>query len=200
VKHVPGHEIFGYFDVANFEPDRWKNEYPNPAFSRMTERDGAWMARILAGFTPGRVEALAKMADFTDPRSTAYLASVLEGRLERILERYLTRLSPIAQVHVEGTNRLCGVDLAEKRHVREAGRFRYAARWSAGAGLLVSVRDGGAVCVTLPHVAPDGGPPDDAAERYVGVAIVDGVARGSLVAHLYDLGPGRGFRLAGVER
>ena len=34
-------------------PDEWKNEYPNPAFSRMTERDGAWMARILSRFTPG---------------------------------------------------------------------------------------------------------------------------------------------------
>jgi hypothetical protein len=32
------------------------------------------------------------------------------------------------------------------------------------------------------------------------VAIQDGVARGSLVAHLYDLGPTRGYRLAGIER
>ena len=200
VKHVPGREIFGYFDVKNFEPDKWKNEYPNPAFSRMTERDGAWMARILAHFTPQRVEALAKMADFTDPGSTAYLASVLEGRLERILDRYLTRLSPIAGVHVEGSDQLCGVDWAEKRGVREKARFRYAAQLSGGAALPVSVRDGAVVCVTLPHVAPDGGTPDDAAERYVGVAMTDGVARGTLLAHLYDLGPARGYRLAGIER
>jgi hypothetical protein len=200
VKHVPGHHIFGYFDVANFEPDKWKNEYPNPAFSRMTERDGAWMARILAGFTPQRVEALAKMADFTDPGNTSYLANVLEGRLERILDRYLTRLSPIADVHVEGADQLCGVDWAEKRGVREAARFRYSAQSSTGAELAVSVRDGAVVCMTLPHVARDGGSPDDAAERYVGVVIHDGVARGSLVAHLYDLGPARGYRLAGLER
>jgi hypothetical protein len=200
VKHVPGREIFGYFDVKNFEPDKWKNEYPNPAFSRMTERDGAWMARILAHFTPQRVEALAKMADFTDPGATAYLASVLEGRLERILDRYLTRLSPIAGVHVEGSNQLCGVDWAEKRGVRDEAHFRYAAQLSGGTVLPVSVRDGAVVCVTLPHVAPDGGRPDDAPERYVGVAVTDGVARGTLLAHLYDLGPARGYRLAGIER
>jgi len=200
VEHVPGQKIFGYFDVKNFEPDKWKNEYPNPAFSRMTERDGAWMARILAHFTPQRVEALARMAGFSEPDSTAYLASVLEGRLERILARYLTRLSPIADVHVEGADQLCGVDWARRRGVREAARFRYAAHWSTGGGLPVAARDGGAICVTLPHVARDGGSLDDAAERYVGVMIDDGVARGSLVAHLYDLGPTRGYRLAGVER
>ncbi len=200
VKRVPGREIFGYFDVKNFEPDEWKNEYPNPAFSRMTERDGAWMARILAHFTPQRVEALAKMANFTDPGSTTYLASVLEGRLERILARYLTRLSPIADVHVEGADRLCGVDWARKRAVREAASFRYAARLSTGRGLTISARDGGGICVTLPRVAQDGRSPDDAAERYVGVTIDDRVARGSLVAHLYDLGPTRGYRLVGVER
>jgi hypothetical protein len=200
VKHVPGKEIFGYFDIENFEPDAWKNEYPNPAFSRMTERDGAWMARILARFTPQRVEALARMADFTDPGSTAYLGNVLEGRLERILARYLTRLSPIADVHVEGADQLCGVDLAQRRAVREGAAFRYAARLSMGRALPVSPRGGGAICVTLPHVAQDGGPPDDAADRYVSVTVDDGVARGSLLAHLYDLGPTRGYRLAGIER
>jgi hypothetical protein len=200
VRHVPQREIFGYFDVKNFEPDKWKNEYPNPAFSRMTERDGAWMARILAHFTPQRIEALAKAADFTDPESASYLASVLEGRLRRILARYLTRLSPIAELRVQGLDQLCGVDLAQRRAVRQAADFRTTARLSTGNELRVSAGDGGALCVTLPHVARDGGAADDSPERYVSVAIDDGVARGSLVAHLYDLGPTRGYRLAGVER
>ena len=101
----------------------------------MTERDGAWMARILSRFTPEMVVALARMADFTDAGNTAYLASVLEGRLQRILDRYLTRLSPVAEVHVESGDRLCGVDLAERRHVREAASFHYVARAVSGASL-----------------------------------------------------------------
>jgi hypothetical protein len=200
VQRHPGREIFAYFNVEEFVPDEWKNEYPNPAFSRMTERDGAWMARILAHFTPEMVDTLARMGDFADPGITAYLATVLEGRLERLLDRYLTRLSPIADVHVDGLDRLCGVDLARRRGVREAARFRYVARLSTGGALPVATLDGGDLCVTLPHVASDGGPADSAAERYVTVTIEDGVAKGSLVAHAYDLGPVRGYRLAGLER
>ena len=56
------------------------------------------------------------------------------------------------------------------------------------------------VCASLTHVAPDGGTGDESPERYVQVIVMDGVAQGPLLAHLYDLGPTRGFRLAGLER
>jgi hypothetical protein len=200
VKRKPGQEIFGYFNVEDFVPENWKNEYPNAAFSRMTERDGAWMARILSRFTPEMVNALARMADLSDPRRTAYLAFVLEGRLERILGRYLTRLSPVAEVHLEGVDQLCGVDLAELRRVREAATFHYVARFASGAPLPVTLRGEASVCATLPRVAGDGGSPDDATERYFSVTIEDGVAKGALVAHLYDLGAARGYRLVALER
>jgi hypothetical protein len=204
VKREPGREIFGYFNAKDFTPEEWKNEYPNAAFSRMTERDGAWMARILSRFTPELVTTLAEMGQFTDAGNTAYLAGVLEGRLQRILDRYLTRLSPIADVRVEGSDQLCGVDLAEARRVRDPSSFVYTAYMvrSRGSGPSVPAvrRAGGGLCVTLPHVAGEGGNADDAPERYVGVAIEDGVARGPLVAYLYDLGPARGYRLAGIER
>jgi hypothetical protein len=200
VAHKPGREIFGYFDVGEFAPDQWKNEYPNPAFSRMTERDGAWMARILSRFTKPMVSALARMADFTNPGHTEYLDSVLQGRLERILDRYLTRLSPIADVRIDGLDRLCGVDLAEKQRVREPSSFHFVARSSKAGAPPVETLDDGAICVRLPHVASDGGLANDAAERYVRLTIEDGVAKGPLVAHVYDLGPTRGYRLAGLER
>jgi hypothetical protein len=204
VRRVPGEETFAFFNVKDFEPDHWKNEYPNAAFSRMTERDGAWMARILARFTPEMVEALGRMGRFSDPRKTDYLIGVLQGRLDRILERYLTtRLSPLAEVHVAGTDRLCAEDLAKTRRLRPVADFRYDARLSNGAAeqqLPVTRQPDGLICATLPHVAAEGGARDDAAERYVRVTIADGVARGSLVAHLFDLGPTRGYRLAGIER
>jgi hypothetical protein len=200
VRRKPGMESFAFFDVAHFEPEGWKNEYPNAAFSRMTERDGAWMARILARLTPEDVVALGRMSKFTDSRKTDYLVQVLQGRLDRILQRYLTRLSPLADVRVEGrSDRLCAEDLARTRRLRPDAAFRFAARTSTGAELPVSSQADGRVCLALPRVAPDGGPPDDAASRYVSVSWSDGVA-GPLVAHLYDLGPARGYRLAGLER
>jgi hypothetical protein len=196
---APGQKMFGFFNADNFVPDQWKNEYPNPAFSRMTERDGAWMARILSGMTPELVTALASAGQFADPANTAYLAQVLEGRLVKILDRYLTRLSPIADVHVED-GALCGTDLAARRAVRDPALFRFRASTPDGRLLPVVRRDAANICVPLIHQAPDGGAPDGDASRYMRIAIEDGVARGPLLTYLYDLGPARGFRLVGLER
>jgi hypothetical protein len=200
VQRQPGHEIFNYFDVKNFVPDHWKNEYANPAFDRMTERDGAWMARILARFTPEMMDALAGMARFSDPATSRYLASVLEGRLEKILDRYLTRLSPLSEVHIDSSGELCATDLAVFRHVRDPRAFFFRARDEGGHSLPVEHRDEATVCVSLPHSASGPGVPDDDPSRYVRVSMSDGIAEGPLVANVYDLGPVRGFRLVGLER
>ena len=182
---TPEHELFGYYDVASFDPEGWKSEYPNPAFSRMTERDGAWMARILSRVTPEALRSLVEIGRFSKASDGAYLAQVMEGRLERLLERYLTRLSPLGDVHIDG-DRLCAVDLAEARGVRPAASFHYAARVVDGPALRVTHETGGAVCVELAHAKP-----------YAIVEIADGVAKSPLLAHVYDRG---GFVLAGIER
>jgi hypothetical protein len=196
-RREPGREKFGYYSARDFDPESWVNEYPNPAFSRMTERDGAWMARILAGFTPELVQVLARMGQFTDPGDTDFVARMLQGRLDAILARYLTRLSSLAQVHLEGDT-LCAVDLAELRVVRPASDFRYRARLS-DTELVVSRPDRAKLCVAIPHTAGEG-PAPDAPARYRIVTIDDGVARGPLVVHLYDLSPRGGYRLVGLER
>lgn len=203
-RRVPGQEMFGYFTSFEFEADAWKNEYPNPTFGRMTEQDGAWMARILARFTPEMVRALAQMGRFSDPKNTAYLAEVLQERLERILARYLTKLSPIANLHLEGS-RLCGVDLAAWHKVEPSESFHYAATfrpWKEATArpLQADAGAGSSVCVSLPHIAEDGGKQPDSDDRYVVVRIADGVAQGPIDVHLYDEGPVKGFVIAGIER
>jgi hypothetical protein len=200
VRRSPGREKFGYFDVATFDAEGWKNEYPNPAFSRMTERDGAWMARILARFSKAMVRALAELGRFSDPGDTAYIASVLDGRLERILQRYLTRLSPLSDVRVEGGNRVCALDLARSRHVRDPSRFKYAARLLDSRALPLTTQEDGTLCAELPRMAIDPALRDDAPERYLVVTITNAVAAGPLVLHLYNLGAARGYRLVGIER
>jgi hypothetical protein len=200
VRKKPGLEIFGYFNVEDFEADQWKNEYANAAFSRMTERDGAWMARILAHFTPDLVATLGQMGQFSDPRKTAYLTSVLQGRLDKILRRYLARLSPLADVHVGSDARLCATDLARWRGVAERDRFQYTARFPNGAPLSITSSDDGSVCVQLPRAGADGGAADAGAPGAVTVRIDDGFAPGPLVVHLYDLGASRGYQLVGLER
>jgi hypothetical protein len=199
VRVRPGFEAFNYFDVDNFDPERWKNEYANPAFDRTTERDAAWMTRILARLTPANVRALAEMARFTWAGDTEILTRTLQGRLDKIMERYLLRLSPLSDVQVQGDD-LCAVDLAEQRQLRAPDAFHYDAVADDGLVLPVRKEANARVCVSVPHGASTAGAIDGSAPRYTRVAVKDGVAHGPLVAHLYDMGQGRGFVLVGLER
>ena len=203
VTRTPGQEIFGYFSARDFDPDTWHGEYPNPAFGRMTERDAAWAARIIARFTPAHIEAAVRVGDFTDPAHTRYLADVLVARQRIVLRRYFAKLSPLTDVRVKD-GALCASDLARKTGVYDAASFRYSASVSKGGGaeepLAVSAENDGNVCVALVANAPATGLADDAIARYRVVRIANGVTPGPLVIHLYDLGAGRGLRVVGIER
>jgi hypothetical protein len=199
VQKEPGFELFGYFSAKEFDPEGWKNEYPNPAFSRASERDNAWMARILSRFDRADVDALVTLGKFTKPEHATYLAEVLEQRLRLILERYLLRLSPLADVVVDDAGRLCATDLARRRLVRADDAFHYAATWSSGGetqARSVEVAPNGRICIALPNGRGTG----DGTPRYEIVTVGNGVSRYPLRAHLYDLGADAGHRLVGVER
>ncbi len=196
--------IFNYFSSRDFDPELWRGEYPNPAFGRMTEGDGAWMARILAHFSDDLVAAAVSVGQY-DAASERYLLTTLIERRDIILRRYLSRLSPLAHVHVQH-DELSAVDLARRTGVVpneglsvRAHLFRGANYRDAGS-LPVSVSLGATLRVKLPHTAGDGGAPDSDPSRYVVLDVSNGYAKGPLRLHLYDLGPRRGFRLAGVER
>ena len=88
-------DIFGYFDVANFEPDDWKPGYPNPAFSRMDDVDAYWATKILSKFSDEHIRALVAEAKFTHPRHARYLERTLIGRRDAIVRHYFAELSPL---------------------------------------------------------------------------------------------------------
>ncbi|HEX6276543.1 MAG TPA: hypothetical protein VFZ53_26055, partial [Polyangiaceae bacterium] len=116
--------------------------------------------------------------------------------------RYLFRLSPVADVRVEGSSRICATDLARRRGARAETAFRYTAtayRKSGSQALRVETARDGELCMTVPHAAPAGAP-DAHASRYVVVAVANGAALYPLLAHFYDLGASRGYRLVGLER
>lgn len=198
-RREPGQEVFGYFTARGFEPDRWKGEYPNPAFGRVTEHDAAWAARIIARFTPAHVAAIVKVGNFTNPENERYLTRVLLERREILLRRYFSKLSPLADVSVDGS-RLCAVDLARLTGVSEPRRYSASARRGRGPAIthVVDVLADGRVCVDLAGPAPDASAAPDSPERYMVVRLSNGAA-GPLVLHFYDLGLA-GLRLAGIER
>jgi len=186
-------ETFPYFTSYGFDPERWKPGYPNPAFSRMTERDAAWLARILANVDDDAVAAAVRAADL--PRNeTDYLLHVLRGRRDAILRRYLARLSPIGRLAVEDA-RLCGTDFARRSGVFEESSFGYETRWSIGDAEpktpLATRASGATVCVDVPR--------SDVARR-VRVRIASRQALAPLDIYLYDEGRGGSLRLLGARR
>ena len=195
--------IFNYFSARRFDPEAWHGEYQNPAFLRMTEADGAWMARLLARFSDELVAAAVEVGQY-DAASERYLLRTLIERRDAILRRYLSRLSPLADV-LSTKRGLCALDLARQSGVAPAELASIRARayrgetYAPDARLRFTRTASPLVCLELSH-GEFGNAPDGAAARYVVVDITNGHAPGPLRAHLYDLGPERGYRLVGIER
>lgn len=187
--------IFNYFSSRDFVPEAWRGGYPNPAFTRMTEADGAWMARILARFDQPKLHAAIAVGLYTEDDSR-YLEQTLLARRYAILQRYLSRLSPIAQLEADG-DRLCGVDLARATGVVPDEGKSFSAKLVRGEKSSTETRIhasvGGKVCIDLDHT-------EDTSNNYLIVEVGNGYAPGKLRAHLYDLGTGHGFQLVGIER
>lgn len=197
---------YGYFRAEDFVPEDWKPGYQNPAFLRMTERDGAWMARVIARIRPADVEAIVRAGKIADADRERAIMDVLLERRMRILRRYLTRLSPLADVTVSETG-VCMLDLARASDVAPASQFGYRAELGFGAkrqgrrgAKIEHAYTDGRVCIELPRTAPDAGVAADADERYRVLRVWNGVATGPLEIHLYDRGHIGGLFVAGLQR
>jgi hypothetical protein len=198
----------GYYDDHRFSADGWRPGYANNAYDRMTEADAAWMARIVARFREEHIRALVARGRFSEPIVSSELERILIGRRKKILERWLTKLSPLTWPEVrsgEGGEEVCLEDVAVSSGIREADTRRYETRAFRGDALseievaAARVEDGTRVCVPLPRV------PGASAEQpeYV---IVDVAAStrgrettGPVRLHFYALGEDA-HRLVGLER
>ncbi|HXK18185.1 MAG TPA: hypothetical protein VNG33_10305 [Polyangiaceae bacterium] len=196
--------IFGYFSARDFDPEAWRGEYPNPAFMRMTEQDGAWMARILASFSDELVRAAVSVGNY-DSVSEAYLVQTLITRRQVILQRYLSQLSPLVHI-TAGQTGVCAIDLARQAGTVPNEALTFRAYLYRGAQLEDAPKPhfrnvpAPQVCVDVAHAAFPPSLPQNAAERYVVLDITNGYAPGPLRLHLYDLGETGGYRLVGIQR
>lgn len=200
----PAGNVLGYYDLERYVPDEWRPGYPNPAYERMTEHDAAWMTRIVARFGDEHLRALIERGRFSSPVVRDELFRIMHGRRERILERWLTRLSPLTDPRPEAEGaRVCVEDLALTSGIRPPETRVYHARGYAGDALepretALEARPEGRVCVETPRV------PGASAAR-PGYVVIDVVARtegrettGPLRIHAYDLGDE--VRVVGLER
>jgi hypothetical protein len=110
-KRYPAFRSVGHFTAEDFVPERWKPNYPNPAFSRMQPDDAFWAARQVAAFTDDDIRALVSTGKYSDPAAAEYVTQTLIRRRDAIIRSYITRMLPLDHLAVVD-DRLTFTDVA----------------------------------------------------------------------------------------
>jgi len=84
----------GFIESAQFDPDDWRPDFPNPAFDERTDRDARWGARIVRGFTDDHIRAAIAAAHYTNAAAADYLTRVLIARRDKLTQRWLGTRGP----------------------------------------------------------------------------------------------------------
>jgi hypothetical protein len=203
VKEGPAGRVLSYYDVDTFDPENWLPGYPNPAFGRMTERDAAWMARIIAKIDEDAIDAMVDAAQIKNAVVDKELRRVLKGRRDKLLRRWLKKLSPLTSPEIVG-DKVCLEDVVVTAKLAPMASRKYLIRGYAGEKLeqvempTATSPSDGRVCVALPGAAGA----STTSPRYTIVDVHSWSpgfeAIGPARVHLYDLGGS--YKVVGLER
>ncbi|SMO51783.1 hypothetical protein [Fodinibius sediminis] len=91
----PFYPSVGYFESTLFNPGRWVPNYPNPAFEKVTPRDGLWGAKMVMAFSDEEIRAIVETGALPDPAAEAYLIQTLIERRDKIGCYWYARLNPL---------------------------------------------------------------------------------------------------------
>src|SRR5262249_45823854 len=125
--HFPNIDAVGHLEAEAFEPERWKSDYPNPAFLNRRPDDEYWGAKQVMAFTDDDIRAIVELGRFSDRRAVDYLTATLAERRDKIGRTFFAKVLPLDNFRVEN-GELHFDDLAAKYNFRSAEP--YAIRWS----------------------------------------------------------------------
>ncbi len=125
---LPKYESIGRWESDFYEPHLWRNDYPNPAFVRMTDRDAFWAAKIIMRFTREELAAIVATGQLSDPDAADYFLETLIARQRKTARRYMNRVNLIDQFEVTA-DALTFRNLSEDFGFAEPGTT-YRVQWS----------------------------------------------------------------------
>jgi hypothetical protein len=172
----------GRIEYEHFDPETWKNNYPNPAFDLRTPGDTYWAAKKVMAFTDDAIRAVVRTARYTDPRASDWISKCLIERRNKIGRAFLNDVLALDNFAVRD-GRLAYDDLSVK-YGFHAPR-EYTIRWAAfdnanGQKTPIAAADGFAV----PH----------SAAQYLAAEIRADQPRQTVTVYL------RGNQIAGIDR
>jgi hypothetical protein len=190
----------GRFEAAAFDPDRWRPEYPNPAFENMRPDDAFWAARIVARFSDADIRAIVAKARYSDPAATEYIAATLIERRNRVLRRWLTGANPLVGFVMSTDGTLTFDDAAVASGFASAPQS-YRVRWTRFDNTTGPVGD--AVEMNVPAPSALAPPPIVSGASFIQVDLSADHPqfpswRTSVTVHLKRVG--EGWTLVGVQR
>ena len=127
--NFPKYEGVGRWESEHFDPLAWRNDYPNPAFVRMTPRDAFWAAKILMRFTREELQAIVDTAEFVDADQAQYFLDMLVERQQKTGAFGINGLNPLDAFTVS-RDALEFENLSERYGYVEPGSTSYGIAWS----------------------------------------------------------------------
>jgi hypothetical protein len=119
----------GRFEADFFQPDRWKPEYPNPAFNNARPDDLFWGARGVMAFSDEAILEVVRTAEFADPEATSYMAQTISTRRDKIGQLWLNVVLPVDEFELSADGVLTFSNIAEATKTSVPGNG-YTARWA----------------------------------------------------------------------
>jgi hypothetical protein len=119
--NYPDLPAIGRFEANFFQPQRWKPEYPNPAFDNARPDDLYWGARHVVAMTDDAILAVVRTAEYTNPEATSYLAQTLITRRDKIAQLWLNAVLPIEEFTLSPNGRFAFSNIAVDKKVATHG-------------------------------------------------------------------------------
>ena len=127
--NYPNLPAVGRFEANYFRPERWKPEYPNPAFDNARPEDLFWGARCVMAFSDETILEVSRTAAFSDPEATAYMAQTLITRRDKIGQFWLNVVLPVVDFELTADGALTFRNIAVESKTATAGRG-YKVAWA----------------------------------------------------------------------
>jgi hypothetical protein len=122
--HIPE---AGHLEYETFDPENWRNNYPNPAFDQRTPGDTYWAAKKVMAFRDEDIRAIVSTGQFSEPRAKEWIVRCLIERRNKIGRAFLNDVLPLDDFVVRD-GKLAFTDLAVRYGFHPAPRYRV--EWS----------------------------------------------------------------------
>jgi len=123
----PDMPAVGRVESRVFQPDKWKSNYPNPAFENSLPDDHFWAAKQVMNFSDEEIRALVETGEYSDPEVVDYITRTLIERRDKIGKTFFAKVLPLDGFRLRD-GRLEFEDLAVKYNFESPRKYKL--QWS----------------------------------------------------------------------